>query len=84
VHDLPRIAAALPRQYPYFLDSAAPGPLGQYSLLLRTSHQHLSLESNGDLRGPGASDGFLARLDDWYQQEKQAPREKKRWPFTGG
>ncbi len=83
-YDLTGIAAALPDRYPYLLDSAAPGPLGEYSLLLRTSGEQLCLRSNGSINGPGEARGFLSRLNDWYQRDKQTTNEKNTWPFIGG
>jgi anthranilate synthase component 1 len=83
-HELPEIALALPKSYPYLLDSAAPGPLGECSLLLRTTGEQLCLHSNGSVSGPGDSKDFLSRLDDWYRQEKQTPTEETCWPFIGG
>jgi len=83
-YDLTAIAAALPDRYPYLLDSAAPGPLGEYSLLLRTSGEQLCLQGNGSISGPGEASGFLSRLNDWYQREKQTANDKNTWPFIGG
>lgn len=89
-HDLTGIATALPDQYPYLLDSAAPGPLGELSLLLRTNGQHLSSHSDGSIVGPGsaidhgAGESFLTRLDEWFQQERQTQGEIVDWPFIGG
>jgi len=89
-HDLTGIASALPDLYPYLLDSAAPGPLGEFSLLLRCSGQHLSSHSDGSIVGPGSATGhgagqsFLSRLDEWFQQERQTQREIIDWPFIGG
>ena len=82
--DLTDIAIALPDTYPYLLDSAAPGPLGEYNLLLRTSGQHLCLDGHGHLSGPGTADGFLSRLDEWYQSQKQETIDGSDWPFVGG
>jgi len=82
--DLPGIASALPDHYPYLLDSAAQGPLGQYSLLLKTSGDQLCLNSDGSISGPGEVGGFLSRLDSWYRQEKQTTGTSKTWPFNGG
>jgi anthranilate synthase component 1 len=84
VHDLPEISTALSKNYPYLLDSAATGPLGEFSLLLRSSGEQLCLHSDGSLVGPGDSAGFLARLNDWYQVEKLEPVENLHWPFIGG
>jgi len=83
-HDLPGIAIALPERYPYLLDSAAPGPLSECSLLLRTSGQELCLHANGELSGPGDAEGFLSRLDLWFREEKQTVNDKECWPFCGG
>ena len=83
-YDLTGIAAALPGLYPYLLDSAAPGPLGKYSLLMRISGEQLCLHGNGSISGPGEAEGFLARLNDWYQREKQTTSEENSWPFIGG
>jgi len=83
-HDLPGIATALPDNYPFLLDSATPGPLGECSLLLRTSGEQLCSYSDGNISGPGDSPGFLSRLNDWYQEEKQAAGDVSTWPFYGG
>jgi anthranilate synthase component 1 len=83
-YDLPGIANALPDHYPYLLDSAAPGPLGECSLLLRTSGEQLCSFGNDRISGPGQAADFLSRLDDWYQQEKSSAHEEMAWPFCGG
>ena len=83
--DLTDIAAALPRQYPFLLESAAPGPLGQFSLLLRASGETLCLHQDGTLTGPGGGEGFLGRLNDWFLAEKDnSPSSPCELPFTGG
>jgi anthranilate synthase component 1 len=74
----------LPENYPYLLDSAAKGPLSRLSLLLRTNGEQLCLYSDGSISGPGSSDGFLSRLNDWFQCENQASLSKSQWPFAGG
>ena len=83
-YDLPGIAAALPEHYPFLLDSAANGPLSEYSLLLRTSGEQLCVQSDGHISGPGDSGGFLNRLNDWYQKEKTNSSGSGEWPFNGG
>jgi len=83
-HDLQSIADALPGYYPYLLDSAARGPLGEYSLLLRTGGEQLCKFSDGNITGPGKGDGFLSRLNDWYLQEEQSSHNETGWPFSGG
>ena len=83
-HDLPVISAALPERYPYLLDTAAPGPSGELSLLLSTRDERLCLDASGDISGPGAGAGFLSRLDSWYQREKRPAGSVTEWPFAGG
>ncbi len=83
-YDLTGIAAALPDRYPYLLDSAAPGPLGEYSLLMRVNGEQLCLHGNGSISGPGKGESFLDRLNDWYQREKHSKSEAGTWPFIGG
>lgn len=65
IPDLTAIGAAHPRHYPYYLDSAATGPLGRFSLLLRATGETLVLDTEGGLEGPGNGAYFLDRLDDW-------------------
>ena len=83
-HDLQSIATIFPQLYPYHLDSAAPGPLGEYSLLLRSGGEQLCKHSDGKITGPGTGDGFLPRLNDWYLQQKQSSKNETGWPFAGG
>jgi len=83
-YDLPGIAASLPEHYPFLLDSAAKGPLSEYSLLLRTSGEQLCIQSDGQISGPGDQGGFLTRLNDWYQKEKINSSGPAKWPFNGG
>lgn len=66
------------------LDSAAPGPLGEYSLLLRFDGEQLCKYGDGNITGPGEGDSFLSRLDDWYLQEKKPQHSTGDSPFTGG
>jgi anthranilate synthase component 1 len=82
--DLTDIATALPGLYPYLLDSAAPGPLGEHSLLLRFDGQQLNLLSDGRINGPGSSTGFLSRLNDWYLNEEKNQQAADGLPFVGG
>ncbi|GMR14976.1 MAG: aminodeoxychorismate synthase component I [Gammaproteobacteria bacterium] len=83
-HDLQSIAVALPGYYPYLLDSAARGPLGEYSLLLRSGDEQLCKYSDGSITGPGKGNSFLSRLNDWYLQEERSSDNETDWPFTGG
>ncbi len=82
--DLQSIAAALAHHYPYLLDSAAPGPLGEYSLLLRPDGEQLCKHSDGHITGPGEGSNFLSRLNDWYLQEEPSSNDANDWPFAGG
>jgi anthranilate synthase component 1 len=74
----------LPERYPYLLDSSAPGPLGQYSLLLRSSGEQLCLQADHSVTSPGEADEFLSRLDDWYHKEKRTRDNSDGGPFVGG
>nr|NIP18157.1 aminodeoxychorismate synthase, component I [Xanthomonadales bacterium]NIX12943.1 aminodeoxychorismate synthase, component I [Xanthomonadales bacterium] len=79
------VAAALPEQYPYLLDSAATGPLGSCSLLLRRGDERpLVLERPGLLNGPGEGPGFLDRLDRWYRDRGTNWQASSGVPFSGG
>jgi anthranilate synthase component 1 len=83
-YDLLGVATALPENYPYFLDSAAPGPLGEFNLLLRANGEQLCLHSDGSISGPAENTGFLSALDAWYRREKCVANTKSPWPFVGG
>jgi anthranilate synthase component 1 len=83
-HDLQSIADALPGHYSYLLDSAAPGPLGEVSLLLRSNGQQLCKHCDGRITGPGQGNDFLSRLDDWCRQEQQVTTPSNDLPFCGG
>ncbi len=84
VPELTDIAAAYPSRYPFLLDSAASGPLGRHSLLLRAEEECLSLSADGDLQGPGTGSEFLGRLKQWFDSESIAIASNARWPFCGG
>ncbi len=84
VPELLDIIAEYPRQYPFLLDSAATGPLGRYSLLLRAGPRFLSLDRNGALTGPGDADHFLDRLKQWYEVDATKPTGQSQGPFVGG
>lgn len=67
------------------LDSAAPGPLGRHSMLLRFSGQQLVLHADKSIEGPGHGPAFLSRLDDWYLAEHRPQQEQSpERPFGGG
>jgi anthranilate synthase component 1 len=76
--------AAHPARYPVLLDSAANGTaLGRFSLLLAAPGACLTLDDAGRLNGPGAGDGFCARLNQWWREEAADPPSAP-WPFAGG
>jgi anthranilate synthase component 1 len=82
--DLTAIAAALPGNYPFLLESAADGPLDRYSLLLRATGETLTLHADGHPQGPGSGRTFLERLDDWYRSEAIPDEPTVDSPFAGG
>jgi anthranilate synthase component 1 len=84
VPELLDIVAACPQQYPFLLDSAAPGPLGRYSLLLRTGTEFLCLSADGSIEGPEETGTFLERLKLWQQRESFSNQHNSPWPFCGG
>jgi len=94
VHELPFVPDAtdrmlalhgsLPDFYPAFLDSAASGgDLGRFSLLLAAPGRRLELDRRGQVTGPAAGDGFCARLNAWWRDERGPPPPPP-WPFAGG
>ncbi len=84
---LTSIAGALPRRFPFLLESAAGGPLDRYSLLLRSAGERLTLTADHGLEYTGAGslpgNGFLDALDAWYQRERR-PDDGEVLPFLGG
>lgn len=73
-----------PEYFPAFLDSAAPGgDLGRFSLLLAAPGKRLQLDRRGRITGPGAGEGFCARLNSWWREEG-GPAPPPPWPFAGG
>lgn len=84
VPDLAAVTAAHPDRYPFLLDSAASGPLGHWSLLLRHGGTRLQLDAGGQCQGPGEG-GFFERLDQWVRQPRAAtPDTANDLPFLGG
>jgi anthranilate synthase component 1 len=81
------LACQQPSRYPVFLDSAAAGPLGRYSLLAAPPTASLTRDSQG-LRAQGlqsSAGGFFDNLESWYQRERR-PRQPRPHglPFLGG
>jgi len=73
------LAEQRPLEYPVLLDSASPGPLGRWSILVARPEQSLLCHTD-DV--PTAGDGFLERLEHWWQRERQPAVDA--WPFAGG
>ena len=87
VPDLLALSRAYPEQFPYLLESAARGPLGGHSLLLFASGEVLRRNADGAVEGPGDSEGFFARLRQWYGREALPTTgavEGNAPPFAGG
>lgn len=80
VPDLLAVSASNP-QYAFLLESAATGPLGAVSLLLRFSGEALVLEPRDSGQD---SQPFLQRFDEWYRREAIAPDTEHGLPFCGG
>ncbi|MDX1380993.1 MAG: aminodeoxychorismate synthase component I [Xanthomonadales bacterium] len=85
--DLLALSARHPDHYPYLLDSAARGPLGTHSLLLRRASEPVALVLDRDrkLSGEPGANGFLDALAQAFERVRQphsgataAP------PFVGG
>ncbi|NNE06468.1 MAG: aminodeoxychorismate synthase component I [Xanthomonadales bacterium] len=68
-------------QYAFLLESAAAGPLGSVSLLLRASGESLVLEA-GETGGVQAP--FLQCFDDWFRREAIEYKPDMNCPFLGG
>jgi anthranilate synthase component 1 len=84
--DLRGLHRLSPERYPFLLQSTASGsPLGRYDILFASPGPSLELLGDGTLRGAGNSSagGFLAALDEWWQDERR-PGGDTRLPFTGG
>lgn len=74
------LAQRRPHDYPVLLDSASRGPLGRWSILAAFPEQSL-LWRAGEVAAAG--DGFLDRLERWWQRER-LPAAAGEWPFAGG
>jgi anthranilate synthase component 1 len=74
-------------RYPVFLDSAAQGPLGRYTMLAGPPVASLTRDAQGRLRADGVSladGGFLDNLAQWAERDRVAPRPSPVLPFMGG
>jgi anthranilate synthase component 1 len=85
---LRRLAARAPERYPFLLESAAAGPLGEASVLLAAPRAALWLDADSVLRAQGVTPhgtGFLAALDAWWRAEAlDAASALAEVPFAGG
>ncbi|MCX7036835.1 MAG: aminodeoxychorismate synthase component I [Proteobacteria bacterium] len=89
---LAALAAAYPDRYPVVLDSAANGPLAQFSLLAANvrgslvKHADGRLQTGGDQPPPTSilKGGFLDSLRAWMTLESQPALPEAGTPFHGG
>ena len=82
--DLAAVAATHPDSYPFLLDSAASGPLGHWSLLLRHGGEKIVLSESGHCTGAGEG-GFFDRLDSAFEEARHdTPEAYAHLPFLGG
>jgi anthranilate synthase component 1 len=83
------LPARSPQDFPLLFDSAAPGPLGRWSILAAYPSGQLlqrgdgTLSAQGDAPAAVADEGFLATFERWWQRESPVPIEMG-LPFTGG
>jgi 4-amino-4-deoxychorismate synthase (2-amino-4-deoxychorismate-forming) component I len=84
------LAATQPLRYPVFFDSAAEGPLAQYSVLAAKPRAALFRNATGQLHGDGytpVAGGFFDNLEAWYRtdaEKGEANPARKPLPFLGG
>ena len=82
------LAARAPDRWPVFLESAAHGPLGRYSLLACQPSATLTRDAEGRVEAQGTAlepGGFLDNLAAWYAREARPDHgREKPLPFTGG
>ncbi|HEX4388051.1 MAG TPA: aminodeoxychorismate synthase component I [Steroidobacteraceae bacterium] len=85
---LRRLAARAPTRYPFLLESAAHGPLGEASVLLAAPRAALWLDADAVLHGSGMTPhgaGFLSALEAWWRAEALDPAATVgEVPFAGG
>lgn len=86
--DLLALHEANPQRYPYLLESVAHGNTQtRYDILFAFPGESLVLDAQMQLhagqRTPEGND-FLANLDAWWQEERQAPTPEPELPFRGG
>ena len=88
VPDLLALARAHPEAFPYFLESAAGGQLGGYSLLLLAEGEALVHRMDNTQGGPAKGTRFFERLEQAYRAAAvpaQAPDDTGADPpFVGG
>jgi len=74
-----------PDLYPVLFESAAAGtPQGRYTILLARPGERLVSDREGAAPRPGGHEGFLARLDDWWQRERVPSESGEHWPVSSG
>jgi anthranilate synthase component 1 len=83
------LAARSPDDYPVYFDSAAQGPLAQFSLLALAPTRSLTRDRQGKLQAQGVPlvpGGFLDNLQAWAAREASVPdaAQPHGLPFGGG
>lgn len=74
-------------RYPVFLDSAAEGPLGRYSMLAGKPYASLTRDARGQLHAEGLAvvpGGFLDNLAAWLARDRRDPPITGELPFVDG
>ena len=74
-------------RYPVFFDSAAQGPLAQFSFLASTPVASLTRDAHGTLQAEGVplvAGGFLDNLQAWLARDRLAGARPAHLPFVGG
>jgi anthranilate synthase component 1 len=85
--DLFRLHELNPDRYPYLLESVAHGTAqSRYDILFAMPQQSLRLTSSGTLHAPQglSAKGFLASLEQWFQQDKKNHIDDAELPYHGG
>jgi anthranilate synthase component 1 len=85
--DLLGLSWLKPERYPFLLQSAASSghELARYDILFACPGETLTLNADGQLSGPATRSeaGFLANLDDWWQDQSNIETATE-LPFRGG
>jgi anthranilate synthase component 1 len=81
------LAQREPARYPVFFDSAAQGPLAEFSFLAGAPVASLTRDAQGQLHADGVAlvaGGFLDNLQAWLARDRQTGLRPDHLPFAGG